>query len=77
MLGFTSFCVQMHPSAAVLWWVYFWVYSVFEVGVLFLDEEEWVWPDRPIRRSKELRRRKKPTAWAMEADFTSGLEHFS
>jgi hypothetical protein len=45
MLGFTSFCVQMHPSAAVFWRVYFWVYSVFEMGVLFLDEEEWVWPD--------------------------------
>jgi hypothetical protein len=45
MLGFTSFCVQIHPSAAVFWWVYFWVYSVFEVGVLFLDEEERAWPD--------------------------------
>jgi hypothetical protein len=30
----------MHPGAAVFWRVYFWVYSVFEVGVLFLDEEE-------------------------------------
>jgi hypothetical protein len=45
MLGLTSFCVQIHPSAAVFWWVYFWVYSVFEVGVLFLDEEERAWPD--------------------------------
>jgi len=25
--------------------VYFWVYSVFEVGVLFLEEEEWAWQD--------------------------------
>jgi hypothetical protein len=35
----------MHPSAAVFWRVYFWVYSVFEVGVLFLEEEEWAWQD--------------------------------
>jgi hypothetical protein len=29
MIGFTSFCVQMHPDAAVFRWVYFWVYSAF------------------------------------------------
>jgi hypothetical protein len=33
MLGFTSFCVQSHPREATLWWVYLWVYSVFELGV--------------------------------------------
>jgi integrase len=27
----------MHPSAAVFWWVYFWVYPVLEVGVLILE----------------------------------------
>jgi hypothetical protein len=55
MLGVTSFCVQMHPGAAAFWRVYFWVYSVFDVGVLFLDEEEWGMAgltDTEIKRAK-------------------------
>src|ERR1035438_451969 len=54
MLGLTSFCVQMHPGAAAFWRVYFWVYSVFEVGVLFLRGGEGMagLTDTEIRKSK-------------------------
>jgi hypothetical protein len=40
MLGFALLCDQLHPGAAVFWQVYFWVYSGYEVGVLFLNWEE-------------------------------------
>ena len=45
MLGFMLLCVQVLPGAAVFWRVYFWVYSVFEMGVLFLNGEELIWLD--------------------------------
>jgi hypothetical protein len=35
----------MNPCLAMFWRVHFWVYFVFEAGVLFLAGGEIAWPD--------------------------------